>query len=163
KNSSCRAPSRSCFAQRDRGRNVMKTLMMIAAVLITADAAWAAGTEGAVLGGGPGGQEPALGGGGKPPHFRQGWGGCRWAGEENCPAGALKVEFLMDSRFAGHDPKALAYAMPYEKTHMVVFLDRVRAVAEPNAVRFVLAYVLLHEITHMLEGMARHSETGIMK
>jgi len=27
----------------------------------------------------------------------------------------------------------------------------------------LLAHVLVHEITHILEGVARHSETGIMK
>jgi hypothetical protein len=27
----------------------------------------------------------------------------------------------------------------------------------------LLAHVLVHEITHILQGVARHSETGIMK
>ena len=27
----------------------------------------------------------------------------------------------------------------------------------------LLAYVLVHEIAHILQGVARHSETGIMK
>jgi hypothetical protein len=33
----------------------------------------------------------------------------------------------------------------------------------PEAPQMSLAYVLVHEITHILEGMPRHSETGLMK
>jgi hypothetical protein len=30
-------------------------------------------------------------------------------------------------------------------------------------VSIVLGYVLVHEITHILEGISRHSESGLMK
>jgi hypothetical protein len=61
-------------------------------------------------------------------------------------------------------PGALAYALPYEGVHITVFYDRVQQAAEftlsPND---LLAHVLVHEITHLLEGITRHSKTGIMK
>ena len=33
----------------------------------------------------------------------------------------------------------------------------------PNQVHAVLAHVLVHEITHILQGLSRHSESGVMK
>jgi hypothetical protein len=47
----------------------------------------------------------------------------------------------------------------------VVFYDRVEPLVRghhaPEAA--VLGYVLSHEIAHVLQGVARHSETGIMR
>lgn len=60
---------------------------------------------------------------------------------------------------ADHHPGAMAYALPYERTHIVVFHDRVQAAA----VASLLPHVLAHEITHMLRCSTVHSETGIMK
>jgi hypothetical protein len=59
-------------------------------------------------------------------------------------------------------PNALAYALPYEGAHIVVFYDRVQS-APSNITAVVLAHVLVHEITHILEGVNSHSETGVMK
>jgi hypothetical protein len=59
-------------------------------------------------------------------------------------------------------PGALAYALPYEGSHIVVFWDRVQATTGPR-VPALLAHVLAHEITHILEGFCRHSESGLMK
>lgn len=53
----------------------------------------------------------------------------------------------------------LAYAMPYEKTTIVVFYDRVKARGVPP----LLGYVVVHEIAHMIEGTNEHAEDGIMK
>jgi len=61
-------------------------------------------------------------------------------------------------------PGALAFARPYEGVHITVFCDRIQRVAPgsgPTAV--VLAHVLVHEITHILQGSERHSESGVMK
>ncbi len=58
---------------------------------------------------------------------------------------------------------ALAFARPYEGVHIDVFYDRVRAATEPELTPNVLAHVLVHEITHILQGTCRHSDTGIMK
>ena len=59
----------------------------------------------------------------------------------------------------GSRPDILAYALPYERRTIVVFLDRVKARRFPP----LLTYVLVHEIAHVLQGVARHSEVGIMR
>ena len=41
--------------------------------------------------------------------------------------------------------------------------NRVRAAGPPAAVPSMLAHVLVHEITHVLEAVSRHSESGVMK
>jgi hypothetical protein len=62
---------------------------------------------------------------------------------------------------------ALAMAMPYAESgvRIVIFYDRVdpllRGHNAPAAT--ILGYVLAHEIAHVLQGIARHSETGIMR
>ena len=59
-------------------------------------------------------------------------------------------------------PGELAYALPYEGTHIVILYDRVRKM-QPNQVPAVLAHVLVHEVTHILQGLPRHSDNGVMK
>jgi hypothetical protein len=56
-------------------------------------------------------------------------------------------------------PHALAYALPYEGRTIVVFLDRIKS----RRFRPLLTYVLAHEIAHILQGIARHSEAGILR
>ncbi len=60
-------------------------------------------------------------------------------------------------------PDAWAYALPYEGTHIVVFYDRIQQKVPPARVPTLLAHVMAHEITHILEGVKRHSESGVMK
>jgi hypothetical protein len=60
-------------------------------------------------------------------------------------------------------PKALAYARPYEGRHIVIFYDRVLKTAPPGMAALLLAHVLVHEITHILQGTCRHSASGVMK
>ena len=57
-------------------------------------------------------------------------------------------------------PDALAYAELAEGGRITVFLDRVERRDYPG---IVLAHVLVHEITHMAQGINRHSATGVMK
>jgi hypothetical protein len=58
-------------------------------------------------------------------------------------------------------PGRLAYADLCEG-HITVFWDRIHdSPGAPPVV--VLAHVLVHEITHILQGIDRHSESGIMK
>jgi hypothetical protein len=59
-------------------------------------------------------------------------------------------------------PGALAFAQAYEGIHVTILYERVRAVV-PERPQLILTYVLVHEITHLLQGISRHSETGIMK
>jgi hypothetical protein len=58
---------------------------------------------------------------------------------------------------------ALAYSHPFEGAHIRVFYDRVENPYRPGATAMLLAHVLVHEITHVLEGTDRHSEEGVMK
>jgi hypothetical protein len=59
-------------------------------------------------------------------------------------------------------PGVLAYALPFERRHINVFYNRVN-LWNAVATRNLLARVFAHEITHMLQVLIRHSETGIMK
>jgi hypothetical protein len=86
-----------------------------------------------------------------------------WHKKSSCPAGALRVSYSTGTP-AELLPGALAYALPYEGTHIVIFYDRVQAtVVDPNQVTVLMAHVMAHEITHVLEGIARHSAEGVMK
>ena len=57
-------------------------------------------------------------------------------------------------------PGSLAYAVPREGSHITVFIDRIEQMRAPSN---VLAHVMVHEITHFLQGIGRHSATGVMK
>lgn len=59
-------------------------------------------------------------------------------------------------------PGALAYAMLYEGQHIEIFYDRVLR-DNTFLTTKILGYVLVHEITHLLQGVPRHSASGIMK
>jgi len=59
---------------------------------------------------------------------------------------------------------ALGYAMPFQGSIIVVFADRLRMYATQTLRWSYLAgYVMAHEIAHLLQGLSRHSATGIMK
>jgi hypothetical protein len=62
-------------------------------------------------------------------------------------------------------PDALGYATisPHAAGRVFVLADRLKEEADPRLVPTILAHVLVHEITHVLEGVSRHSETGLMK
>ena len=59
-------------------------------------------------------------------------------------------------------PGALAYAFPYEGVHIEVFYDRI-AQADPALLPSLMANVIVHEMTHILQGIDRHSPSGVMK
>jgi hypothetical protein len=65
----------------------------------------------------------------------------------------------------GSHPGAMAYALPYEGVHITVLYDRIRASSRSNLVLIpmILANVMTHEITHILEGIDCHAASGIMK
>ena len=44
----------------------------------------------------------------------------------------------------------------------MIFYDRVRKI-KPNKIPAVLAHVMVHEVTHILQGICRHSASGVMK
>src|SRR5271170_2328444 len=64
---------------------------------------------------------------------------------------AIAIEFAAST--AANAPGILAYAMPYEGVHIRVFWNRIASDPSP---REVLAHVMVHEITHILQGVARH-------
>jgi hypothetical protein len=84
-----------------------------------------------------------------------------WRGMNHCPAEAIQISFqtMTDPH---QPPGALAYALPYERVHIRVFYDRVRALGGDGETS-LLGHVLAHEIGHILQGSARHSESGVMK
>jgi hypothetical protein len=82
-------------------------------------------------------------------------------GLAGCPAQGLQVS-VSDSTPANLMPGALACARPYEGTHIRLFYDRI---AQVDAVLLprLLAHVLVHEVTHILQNICRHSNHGVMK
>ncbi len=85
-----------------------------------------------------------------------------WRERDSCPVGvgAIQVRLSPDSSSI-RNSEALGFSLPYQGI-VVVFLDRVKTFNR-DAVPSVMAHVLVHEITHVLEGIDRHSATGIMK
>jgi hypothetical protein len=75
------------------------------------------------------------------------------------PHGAIAIELVTETP-GTFLPGALAYAQPYEGIHIQVFYDRIKYKPAPAE---LLAHVLVHEITHVLQGISRHSDSGIMK
>lgn len=83
-------------------------------------------------------------------------------GLRGCPSQGIMIS-LSDGTPASLKPGALAYALPYEGTHIRVFYDRIAQDHDQRLVPALLGHVLVHEITHILQGVCRHSESGIMK
>ena len=86
----------------------------------------------------------------------------QWRTLDNCPRHAIQVS-LQTNTPAGQHPGALAYSLPYEGTHIIVFLDRVANLVDPPVVPYLLGHVVAHEVTHILQGEIRHSPSGVMK
>jgi hypothetical protein len=87
-----------------------------------------------------------------------------WHGELSDCKGrpdSIMVSFRAMTPKAFH-PGALAYAYPYEGVHIEVFYDRI-AQADPGLLPSLMANVIAHEITHILQGIDRHSPSGVMK
>jgi hypothetical protein len=60
---------------------------------------------------------------------------------------------------------ALAYATPFAGSRACIHIlrDRVERGRDPEFATVVLAHVLVHEITHVLEQMDHHAPYGVMK
>lgn len=80
----------------------------------------------------------------------------------HCPALAIQVS-LTDETPDSISPGALAYAVPGQGTRIRLLYDRISENRSGKLLQCVLAHVLVHEITHILEGVCRHSDHGIMK
>jgi len=84
-----------------------------------------------------------------------------WHDMSGCPAQGILIS-LSEHAPASFHPGAMAYAMPYEGAHIVLFYDRIEASGH-GLLPHLMAHVMVHEITHILQGVARHSEEGVMK
>jgi hypothetical protein len=58
---------------------------------------------------------------------------------------------------------AIAYSQPFEGVHITILWDRLRGAPDSAVMTGLLAHVLVHEITHILQRMNHHSREGIMK
>jgi hypothetical protein len=87
-----------------------------------------------------------------------------WRSDENACAGGrgLVVRVSRETPVEQH-PGALAYALPFERTHVVLFYDRVLTAASPAVTPYLLGHVLAHEIVHLFQGVEQHSASGLMK
>jgi hypothetical protein len=86
-----------------------------------------------------------------------------WRDGRACNAGGAIHIHLSDQTAPNLRPGVLASAHLDQANYIEVFYDRVRDAVGSATVPHLLAHVLVHEITHILQGIARHSETGIMK
>jgi hypothetical protein len=84
--------------------------------------------------------------------------------------GVVAISFLPGpppAFLTAENAHALAAARPYATSSAIlVFADRVANYLFPYTTMVagkVLGHVLAHEIGHVLEGLARHSESGLMK
>jgi hypothetical protein len=86
-----------------------------------------------------------------------------WKNQDACDVSDAIHVHLTGQTPAQRMPGALAFARPYQGTYIEIFHDRILAMARPDDRPRLLAYVLAHEITHILQGECRHSDAGIMK
>jgi len=75
---------------------------------------------------------------------------------------AISIEFS-ERTPSDYRPGSMAFALPYEGVHITVFYDRISRATLADLMPTVLGHVLAHEITHVLQRIDRHSETGVMK
>ena len=87
----------------------------------------------------------------------------------DCAKSPMRRRIVFDLRagVAGRTPGALAFANPYSQQGpcVTLLMDPLRAGAErnPETTGVLLGHALAHEIGHVLQGVDRHSETGLMK
>src|SRR5689334_21975204 len=82
-------------------------------------------------------------------------------GPRVCPQGAVRISVLRKTE-AHRLPGALACAVPGKGALIQVFYDRIEGIQLLKS-SALLAHVLVHEITHVLQGFGWHSQTGVMK
>jgi hypothetical protein len=90
-----------------------------------------------------------------------------WRGELSDHEPGVLISVLLTAEYPGDDENgALAEAYPFAIEHEItVRYDRVHSSAgvSKDLEPILLGHVLAHEITHVLQCVDRHSETGIMK
>jgi hypothetical protein len=89
-----------------------------------------------------------------------------WYEPPVCPATAKNPIFMVIQTPTPEEnlPGALGAALPLDGSHTWVFYDRVRRSApDDDHLPALLAHVMAHEIAHVLQGVIRHSDSGILK
>ena len=93
-------------------------------------------------------------------------GSCRNTAGSQCGRVTIPIIFKAESVYEKR-PKALAYAFPYSNSGPGIYVlnDRMRERVRlaPALGGPLLAHVLVHEVTHILQGIVRHSEFGVMQ
>jgi hypothetical protein len=84
-----------------------------------------------------------------------------WRAWNECPDDGIRVSLSLNAPVS-ENPGCFGYALPYEGTHIVLYWDRIASAAGPD-LPWLLAHVLVHEVTHILQGVMRHSDSGVMK
>lgn len=84
------------------------------------------------------------------------WRACEPAGESSQTPIVVQ---LVSGKKEGLMSGVLGSAMPYRR-HIIIFFDRIETMQDPLS---VLGHVMVHEITHIIQGVPRHSDTGLMK
>jgi hypothetical protein len=84
------------------------------------------------------------------------WRVCEPAGESSQTPIVVQ---LVSGKTEGLTSGVLGYAMPYRR-HIIIFFDRIETMEDAPT---VLGHVMVHEITHIIQGVPRHSDTGLMK
>jgi hypothetical protein len=87
------------------------------------------------------------------------WSECRQS--ESTEQADVVIDIVTDAPNNFH-PGALAYALPFEGTHIVVMADRLLSNGA-KVLPVLLGHVMSHEIAHLLQNSQMHSAKGIMK
>jgi hypothetical protein len=91
------------------------------------------------------------------------------AGRSKTPAHSCGAAILLSvdasADGAPASKSAFAYAMPFETSGTLIhlFMDRISGSNGRALTTILLAHVMVHEITHVLEKTGEHSEEGVMK
>lgn len=85
----------------------------------------------------------------------------RWQCSKSAGVRTLHMGFEEGGK-GGFRDAALAYALPYEGSTIRIRHDSVHRYPEGQR-GGVLGYIMAHEIGHLLQGIERHSEEGLMK
>ncbi len=89
--------------------------------------------------------------------------GIEWRkGLRDCPQAGIQIS-LRSNTPVTLKPGAPASALPFEGTHIQVFCDRILQSGSERTKSYLLAHVIMHEITHILQGTDAHSDHGIME
>jgi hypothetical protein len=88
-----------------------------------------------------------------------------WLSDKQCklaPSGAIFLLLEADGP-PNFKTGTLGYALPYNSgTGVHIFYRRIRD-DHPDDFAVILGHAMAHEIGHVLQGVARHSDRGIMK